>query len=324
MNKDQKQNHSVVSHLLTKVPVAIATDSVGKVLELVRATKEWDSINYIYILDSGRKLVGVAGIKKLMHSENDQTMEEVMHRNPVAVHASSKPENAAMLAIQYNIKEVPVVSYDGQEFLGVIGPDKILQILHEKRVEHYLRFSGISSKHATVDFLKTNLLKLARIRLPWLLVGLLGGIIGVFLLGEFEGVLQRHIALSFFIPAVVYIANAIALQSQALMIRLIASGDTQSVVFIQRELVVSFLLAVFSGAILSTLCLLWLANVGIAMVVGLSVVISTLVAVLVATLTPLALHLVGKDPALGAGPFATSVQDVTTVLVYALTASVLI
>lgn len=314
----------VIDYLLTKVPVVAKDQAVKQVLDLIRSKKNWDTINYIYVLDEAKKLIGVVAIKELMRSKDTTLIKNIMKADPAGVSASSPQKKAAMTAIHYNIKAVPIFKTNSREFLGAVGTDKILEILHKEHVEDFLKLSGITKAHPTVDILKANPLHLFRVRLPWLLIGIIGGIIGVIILAQFEHILKKEIALSFFIPVVVYISNAIAIQSQALLIRRLASKIVNPQKFLIRELHVSIWLGVVSALIIASFAGFWLKSGLLALTVGLAIFASTVVAVAIAITIPLVLFAAKKDPVLGSGPFATSIQDISTILIYFLIASLII
>lgn len=313
----------VIDHLLTKVPVFGPEVVVSLVIKEIRSYQKWETINYVYVVNSDRDLIGVISIKELLRAKNTSEIGRVMVRNPVSVSASANQERAAVLAINQNIKAVPVVKAGTREFLGVVGTDDILGILHRKHVTDLLRFSGITEQHPTVDILKINSFELYRVRIPWLLIGLVGGILATVLVGQFEDTLRKEIALSFFIPVLVYISNAIAVQTQILLIRKLATQDIKGG-YIKKELLVSLLLSSTSALILSVYTFFWLGSLAIALTIALSVLASTIVAVIIATAIPLSLYALKKDPALGSGPMATAIQDLTTLLIYFLIAAVII
>lgn len=324
MANTSQNSRRVVDYLLTKVPMASKDQTVKQILDLIRSKKNWDTINYIYVLDEAKKLIGVVAIKELMRAKDNSLIKNIMKADPAGVSASSPQEKAAMTAIHYNIKAVPIFKANSREFLGTVGTDKILEILHKEHVEDFLKLSGIIKSHPTIDILKANPMHLFRVRLPWLLIGIIGGIIGVIILAQFENILKKEIALSFFIPVVVYISNAIAIQSQALLIRRLASKAVNAQKFLIRELHVSIWLGAVSAIIIATFAGLWLGSGLIAFTVGLAIFVSTVVAVAIAITIPLVLFAAKKDPALGSGPFATSIQDISTILIYFLIASLII
>lgn len=324
MNSNENNSERVIDHLLTKVPVFSSEDLVKNCLEKIRKVNDWDSVNYVYVLDDKKNLIGVVSIKELLLARDLDKLQQIMRHHPVGVESLANQERAAVVAIKNNIKAVPIFKKGTREFLGVVGTDQILDILHHEHVEDMLRFSGIVKEHPTVDIFKVGFFKLFKMRILWLLIGLVGGVIATALVGQFEHVLKKELALSFFIPVVVYISNAVAIQSQILLIRLLSSQKTKNGVFLKRELIVSFLLSLTAALILYVYAYLWLGSIKIAVAVGLAVLGSTLAAVLIAVAIPLFLYSIKKDPALGSGPMATAFQDVSTLLIYFLIASLII
>lgn len=314
----------VIDHILTEVPKFKASDLVGNTIKAVRSFKKWDTINYIYVVDEDDKLEGVVSIKELVRASDTLKLGKIMTKNPVSVSPSADQEQVALVALRKNIKTVPVVQQRTKDFLGVIGTDDIINILNHGHVSKMFRMSGISKQHPTVDIFKISPWKLYKIRIPWLLIGLSGGIIATMLVGGFETTLRKEISLSFFIPVLVYISNAIAIQAQILLIRKLVDDNVKNLIFLKKELAVSITLALTSAFILCTYAYLWLRSFSLALTIGLAVLVSTIVAVIIATAIPLILFRMKKDPALGSGPMATAIQDISTLLIYFLIATVII
>lgn len=191
--------------------------------------------------------------------------------------------------------------------------DKIL-IHHHKALGHLARES-------IVDIMKFSISRMVRIRLPWLLLGLLGGIVATLIVRFFEGALEQKLALAFFIPVIVYMSDAVGTQTETLFIRALAIEKIAFKKYLLKEIVIGFLL----GAVLSVLLYLYAALVFddalVAMIVGISMVLSSTFAVIIATFVPLILRGFGVDPAVGAGPFTTVVQDILALVIYFLVAS---
>jgi magnesium transporter len=325
MGKGNKiPKNGVINYLLTKVPTVSLSYNVGQCLDLIRRKKDWDTINYIYVLNKNKELVGVISVKELLKTKNGVSARKIMKHQPIGIPVSASQERAAVVAIQHNVKMVPIFKAGSREFLGVVGTDKILSILHHEHVEDLLRFSGISKDHPTIDTFKAPPTKLARLRLPWLLLGLIGGMISAFLVSQFGPLLKRVLALAFFIPVVVYIGNAVSTQTQALLIRSLASRKVKISSFLQKELLVSFLLAVTAAIVMSTFAGIWLRSVYIVLTLALAIIFSTLAAVMIGITIPSVLYAAKKDPALGSGPFATAIQDISTLLIYLLIASLIV
>lgn len=319
-----KSQHNVIDYLLTNVPTIGPEATVAQAVNLIRQKARWDTINYVYVLDPSKNLIGVVSIKELLRNKDSALIKNIMNRDASGISASTKAARAPIFAIEKNIKSVPVLKTGTKEFLGVIGADKILEILHQENIEQSLRFSGIVHEHPTLNIFKASTWQLTKARLPWLFIGLLGGMIGAFLVGRFEAILAKEIALAFFIPVVVYISNAVSTQTQALLLRLLATQKVRPILFFQKELAVSAGLALFSALVISVFSWLWLQSLAIAATVGLAIIMGTLISVVIAVTIPSILYSAKKDPALGTGPFATALQDIISLLVYLLVASTII
>jgi magnesium transporter len=320
----EKSNPKVVDYLLTNIPIVSFATTVGEALAVIRKKKNWDTISYIYIIDDKKSLVGVVSIKELLKTKDSVSLKSLARKDPVGVNASSPQERVAVAAIYNNIKVMPVFKPGTREMLGVVGTDDILKILHNEHVEDYLRFSGITQDHPTVDIFKAGVWRLVKLRLSWLLVGLVVMMVGAVLIGNFSHTLEKEIATAFFIPIVVYMSNAVGIQAQALLIRLLAQQKVKQFVFIRKEVSVSFILAFISGLITTIFALVWLGSVEVALTVGLAIFASTVAAVFIGVSIPFLLYKMKKDPALGSGPFATSLQDIVSIMIYFLIATIIL
>lgn len=197
-----------------------------------------------------------------------------------------------------------------------MAEDKV-QIHHHKALGHL-------AKQPITDIVKFGISRLVGIRLPWLILGLVGGMAATLIVRYFEGALAEKLALAFFIPVVVYMSDAVGTQTETLFIRALAIEKINLKKYLLKEIVIGFLL----GAVLSVLLYAYVIIVfnddSVAKIVGLSMVISSTFAVVIATLIPLLLRGFGKDPAVGAGPFTTIVQDILSLAIYFIVATIII
>jgi len=317
-------SEAVISDLLTRIPTVDPTATVAEVLTTIRRRSNWDTINYVYVLDDKRNLLGVVSIKELLRSQDSTVIGKIMKHDPAGIAATADHDRAAVVAIQHNIKAVPIFKSGSREFLGIVGADRILDILHDEHVENFLRFSGIVRQHPTVNILKASISTLVRARLPWLVIGIIAGIIGAALVSQFQNILEKEIALAFFIPIIVYISDAVGTQTQTLLIRLLASQKVKTKAFVLKELSASSLLALISAVGVGAFAWLWLANPLVAITIGLAIFLATVSATLVASGITFLLYATKNDPALGGGPFATAIQDLLTLVIYFLIAAAII
>lgn len=331
--KAARSNHSnryppgTAGSLMTdKVPVARPTDLVERVREpLLAACKDFSSINYIYVVNSHRTLVGVISLRELLCSPADVLVSEVMHPEVVAARPHTEDHQVAALAVQHNLKAIPVVDRR-QHFLGVVNSDTVLKILHQVHTEDLLRLGGLQEiDHGELDTTDLPLLQILRMRLPWLVIGLGGGLVAAKTVSLFEETLRQRLTLAMFMPVIVYMANAVGQQTQMLVIRNLAMGrELDKLRCLWREIETGFVLAFACAALLFLVGLVGWGSLGFALVLGWALFMAISVAVAISTGLPLVLDRLGKDPALGSGPFATIIQDVLSLLIYFTVASLLL
>ena len=285
---------------------------------------EFESISYVYVVEDGL-LKGVVSIKELLREHVDTPISKIMNKELVTTHPGATLERAAILAIQHNIKAVPVQDRAGK-FLGVVGTDTILHTLHREHTEDLLRIGGVEiveQKHI-LGMLHDRVAHLIRIRLNWLVLGLFGGFVATFVVSRFEQALASTVALAFFMPLVIYMASAVGAQTQMLFIRASTIKKLALPGYVAKEFVVDLVLAVLLAVVLFVFASVFTMRADLAFAVAVAMAIAIVLAGLVAIFIPWLLIRFKRDPALGAGPFATVVQDILSLLVYFLVASALL
>lgn len=318
-------SHLVNHHLQTRVPTVVPPATVEAVRRTISTAKEpWDSINYIYVIDAARKLVGVVSIKELFRAEASDQMHALMRRDPVAVHEHAHQEHVAAVAIAYALKAVPVVNHEGR-FLGVVASDAILRILHEQHVESALRHAGFTQPRVHfLDVMKARFGELLRARVGWLLVGLIGGMLAAWVTHQFSTLLEAEILLAFFIPLVLYLSAAVGGQAGMLFIRSLAVERVRLHRYFLRELRFGVFLGLLFGFVsYGFVWGIW-GNVAVAQALGATLFLSILVSTAVALIIPTVLLHLRRDPAIGSGPFATIIQDLLSLTIYFLIAAALL
>ncbi|MBE0477150.1 MAG: magnesium transporter [Coriobacteriia bacterium] len=307
---------SAGARMVSSVPVAREEATVGEVLGLIVApdSPRWDALTYTLVLDDEGRLVGLVTIEQLSNTPPDTQLSAVMRRDVASVAPEADQEEAVRVAISRGLDAVPVVEADG-EVLGAIDEDAILRILHEEHVEDMLLQSGVRPEPG-FDIAGATAPQLVRRRLPWLVVGLAGGMLATEVVRGFEATLQRRLELAFFIPVIVYMADAVATQTETIFIRSMATGSLDVRRYVVREQGIGALIALASAALMAAFAQLRFGEPRISAIVGLSMLASIFAGVSIAVLIPWALARLGKDPAYGAGPFATIVQDVLSIVIY--------
>lgn len=162
---------------------------------------------------------------------------------------------------------------------------------------------------------------LLKLRLPWLLIGLIGGIITTIFIGQYEKLLSQKVELAFFIPVIVYIADAVGTQTEDIYIRNSANKEVSFAKYFSKELILGLIMGGLFGALIALFALVWKGNLAIATSVGLAMFVSVSVATILALFIPMIFKREHTDPAVGAAPVKTVIQDFATILIYFLIAS---
>jgi len=323
---DNKENIALPESALAAATDRFITARRGETLEVVEArmrqpTSVFDVSHYIYVLDETSKLIGVFSIRDLLTSPAETLVEEVMASEVVSVPADVDQEIAAHRALQTNVKAVPVTDSKGV-LLGVISADTIFHILSQEHSEDMLYSAGAEGMGSVFNISRSSLFTLVWARLPWLVVGLLGGLVAALIVERFESVLEQYIVLAFFLPLVVYMSDAVASQTLTILIRAMAVDPQMSIKrYVWREVLAGFLIAASLSLLMGLIGWLWFSDPVIAWVLAVSLFLAILVATWVALTITLILAKWYKDPAPGSGPFSTIVVDIVTILIYFLVSS---
>lgn len=294
-------------------------ESVAKVLARCRQSPmACLRVDSIFILDEEGVYLGVVTAELLTSAEPDTLMSKLLQPVP-AVLADADEETAANLALQYDLSTVPVKDEDGK-LLGAVPPKTLLKILHHAHIEDMNRFVGIwkNNSDQALSAIEGNPLGRAWHRLPWLLVGAFGSVLATFLMADFEQELKTYVAVAFFIPGLVYLADAVGTQSEAIAVRGLSFSQSSLIRLWLGEIYTGLLLGFFLAGMIFPL--IWLAfGIKLAGAVSIALIFASSLATSIGLLFPWILSKLDKDPAFGSGPVATIVQDIFSLGVYLLT-----
>ncbi|MCS7196178.1 MAG: magnesium transporter [Aquificaceae bacterium] len=302
------------------VPIAHPEDSVEETIERVLG-KKYTSASHIVVLEGNNRLVGVVTAEDLFSAKPENKIRDIMDADPPRVSPDTDRELAVGLAIQRGEYAVAVVDHYGY-FLGLIPPKSLLKVMLEEHQEDISIMAGIlEPDDKTAFYSKASIKTRVLYRLPWLILGLGGGLVAAGVVTAFEKELEKNVAIAFFIPTVVYLADAVGTQTEAIVVRALAMGES---VKISRETLTAS--AIGLGLFLFSLFVIaffW-KDLSIALVVSLGILLASSVAGLIASLLPKLLDRIKVDPAYGSGPIATVIQDVISVAVYLMVCSLLL
>jgi magnesium transporter len=300
-------------HLTRNVPI-VSPDATARQIWDSLVGRRYDCATDVAVCDDGR-LRGLVTIERLLSAEPTARAAALMDPDPPAVRPGDDQEIAAWKAVQHDERSIAVVDASGR-FVGLIPPRRLLAVLLAEHHEDMARLGGVlaASSPARLSMRESVGRRFAR-RLPWLLVGLVGVMAAGDLVAAFEAGLRRHLVLAFYLPGVVYLADAVGTQTETLVVRGLSIGTPLGRV-VGHEAATGLLIGA-ALALASVPLTLWRWGSGpVALVVGGSLLAACAVATLIAVSLPWVLHRSGADPAFGSGPLATVIQDLVSILIY--------
>jgi magnesium transporter len=317
------RGETAARHMVTRVPTATASERTDAVLASLIG-REFDYLGAVYVLDAERRLAGYVQLTALNAAPPHTPLAELQQPPPPAAHPETDQEHAASLAIRHNVTAMPIVDHE-RRLLGVVPPQALLEVLRHEHIEDLHRLAGIRHENMRARLaIEAPPLRRVRDRLPWLLAGLAGSVIATFIMGSYESALSANIAIAFFVPGIVYLADAIGTQTETIAVRGLSLSHAPFARIVGGEARTGAII----GLILA-LCLFfpvwwWFKDVRLATAVAVALFTAGTAATTIGVLLPWALARLGKDPAFGSGPIATIVQDVLSLLIYFATVSALI
>ena len=291
------------------------------VKEMRIQAEEVTRVHSIYVVDDGGKLKGRLSLKDLLVASTRTPISDIYIPKVDFVNVIDGAEDVANIMRKYDLEAIPVVD-DHQILLGRITIDDIVDVIKEEADKDYQMAAGITQGVEADD----SILELTKARLPWLFLGLLGGI-GAFIIMEgFQGVFEKYAALFFFTPLIAAMAGNVGVQSSAIIVQGLANDDIKG--SINSRLLKEMLLAALNGVILALFLFLfvWLSQgkITLAIAISVSLVVVIIVAGLIGTFVPLFLNKRGIDPAIATGPFITTSNDIFGILIYFMIAKMIL
>jgi len=306
-------------------------DSAGGLMakELVKVNENWTvttcikemraqaenvtRVHSIYVVDDEGKLKGRLSLKDLLTTSSKTHIKDVYIPKVDSVNVNEKGEEVAKIMSKYDLEAIPVVDEIGR-LVGRITIDDIVDVIREEADKDYQMAAGISQDVEVSD----SIWILTRARLPWLILGLLGGLGAAAIMGPFEDMISKHAVLFFFTPLIAAMAGNVGVQSSAIVVQGLANDDLKGSV--RNHLIKEMLLALLNGFILAILLLLftwiWKGAFATALAISLSLIVVIVVAGFIGTFIPLFLNKRNIDPAIATGPFITTSNDIFGILIY--------
>ena len=283
--------------------------------------QEVTRVHSIYVVDKEDKLVGRLSLKDLIVAKSDQKIADISKAKVDAVNVNEDDETVARIMVKYDLEAIPVVD-DNNVLLGRITIDDIVDLLKEEADKDYQMAAGLTQDVDSDD----SIFELTKARLPWLFLGLIGGV-GAFIIMEgFQDVFSKYASLFFFTPLIAAMAGNVGVQSSAIIVQGLANDDVKG--SINSRLLKEMLLAALNGVILAHFLFLFVwvyeGKIDLALAISVSLVVVIVIAGLIGTFVPLFLNKRGVDPAIATGPFITTSNDIFGILIYFMIAKMIL
>ncbi|PVZ15258.1 magnesium transporter [Porphyromonas loveana] len=289
--------------------------------EMRMQAEDVDEIYYVYVIDDEERLKGVLPLKKLITSPSASKIKYVMKEEPISVKDNDPIEEVAEKIEKYDLVALPVVDSIGR-LLGRITIDDVLDEIREQHERDYQLASGISQDIEASD--KVYMQTAAR--LPWLLIGMVGGLTNSILLGGFDSLFASNPKMALFIPLIGGTGGNVGIQSSAIVVQGLANNSLKQAK-LWSLVVKEFIVALINASIISLVVFLFnyffLGDVLVMSAVSISLFSVVLFASIFGTLVPMMLDRLKIDPAIATGPFITITNDLIGMMIYMLVATAL-
>lgn len=301
--------------MVARVPVALPEDTA----EHTRSTLHgghFDCVDLICVLDHEGRLEGVVPLAALFAAAPAEQLKHLMIKPAPSASPDTDQEKIASLALHHGVNAI-AISDPARRLLGVVPAGALIRILRHEHVEDLHLLAGIARE---TEFARNAIeappIRRVRDRLPWLAVGLVGSFAATWVMASFEATLKETVAIAFFVPALVYLADAVGTQTEAIAVRGLSLSHVRIDKLLLGELRTGLLIGLVLGC--AAFIAIWsvFGSVQLAFAVSVSLVFASAAAAGLGLAFPWALQGLGRDPAYGSGPIATVTQDILTLLIY--------
>ena len=283
--------------------------------EMRLQAEQLDEIYYVYVIDDDERLQGVFPLKKMITSPSVSKVKHVMRKDPISVHVDTPTDEVVQIIEKYDLVAVPVVDSIGR-LVGQITVDDVMDEVREQSERDYQLASGLSQDVETDD----NVMRQTSARLPWLLIGMLGGIGNSMILGNFDATFAAHPEMALYIPLIGGTGGNVGTQSSAIIVQGLANSSLDAKDTF-KQIAKESVVAVINATIISLLVYIYnFVRFGGTATVTYSVSISLFAVVMFAsifgTLVPMTLEKLKVDPAIATGPFISITNDIIGMMMY--------
>lgn len=279
-----------------------------------RQAEDVDKIYYVYVIDNAGILKGTVSLKKLLLANNLSKVEEIYNDDVISVLDTSSGQDAANIMDKYGLVALPVVDEIGR-LLGKITIDDVLNVIRAEAEEDYQLASGLTEDVEASDGIFLH----ARARIPWLIIGLFGGVIGSRIIGGFMGIISLHPEMAIFMGLIAAMGGNVGVQSSAIVVASLANGTLRlqnNWIKLLKEFSIALLNATILSALIFTYNFAVDANLALTLTVSCAMFSVIVLATMLGFVIPILLRRINIDPAVATGPFITTMNDIIGMFVY--------
>jgi magnesium transporter len=316
------QPEAVGAHMVPAI-VCHPGETVRDVIGRMRSA-ETGRAGTIYVVDAHRRLAGQVSLMTLLGAPPGTRIRDLMADVETSVTPDIDQEHAASIAVERRVAALPVVDEQGR-LVGVLPSEVLMEVLRAEHLEDLHRLAGVTrDQQMAREAIEAPSMRRARNRLPWLLIGLSGSAAATMIMAGFHSTLEASVAVAFFVPGIVYLADAIGTQTEAAAVRGLSLTREPLSQLVGGELRVGLLMGVTLAVIALPAVWLGFGDLDLAFAVAGAILCAGAMATTIGLLLPWFLWRLGRDPALGSGPLATVIQDVLSIVIYLAIVTVLV
>ncbi|CAI49327.1 MgtE family transport protein [Natronomonas pharaonis DSM 2160] len=311
----------------------VSVDEDTFVGEAIREFREFSPVDeettvyFLYVVDDQGNLTGVASFRELLNADEDEFVTDIMETDLVTIDADAHPEKVSATMSDTDFQALPVV--DDGTLVGIVRADDMVDVVEEEATEDILKSAGMTFRDIEASrstaILESSVPKILWLRLPWLIVALVGGLLAGAVIEEYEATLETAVALAFFIPVIMDMGGNVGTQASTIFVRGLALGhidDRNAMRHFAREGLIGLAIGLIIGSLGAGAAYGWRVLRGdphaetIAIVVFIALVAVCVVASVVGYVIPWLANKAGYDPAAVSDPLVTTIKDVTALLIY--------
>ncbi len=312
-------------HMMTPKYYRFTPDmTVEQAIQKIRQSKEdVEAIYHLYVTDTQRKLIGEILLRDLIFEDPEKKLQDIMTKDPISALATMYDEDVAYMLQEFDLLAIPVVDKE-HRLIGVVTVDDAMDVLEEEAIDQAFNKAGLIELRATEGdrsriLTSGSLWDIWKVRIPFLIITLAGGLFAGSLIEQFEETLLSVVAVAFFIPVVMDMGGNVGTQSSTIFTRALAFGQIdlkRSWGQLFREILVGVTMGLILGVPAILMIWLWQGDLTLGLVVGASLIVTITFASMLGYVVPYALYKLGFDQAAGADPIITTLKDITGLLIY--------